>query len=143
MPPRGPSPHTYAPVQTETSLDTRGIHEKLLMTCARVSQEGQNSPLLINKRLYLSRGKSIHSLLKRENCAKKESSRWLRKKFDIHANVTRPTPSIPWRIAVTAGHGTSAPHVEKSSSRGSRAQSRTRKGSDCSQYAGPEYTEFG
>jgi len=66
-----------------------------------------------------------------------------RERFDIHASVAVPTPSIPKRRVGTAGQGTSAPPAAKSSSRGERAQTRTKKKSDCSQYAGPEYAEFG
>jgi len=35
---RAESSYTYAPVQAKNSLEARGIHEKLLMTCARDSQ---------------------------------------------------------------------------------------------------------
>ena len=61
-------------------------------------------------------------------------------RFDIHASVAVPTPSIPKRMAGVAGHGTSAPLVTKSSSRGEMAQTRSRKRSDYSQYTGTEYT---
>ena len=42
---------------------------------ARASpKEGQNSPLLIDKRFYGRQGKSTHLLLIRENCVKREPS---------------------------------------------------------------------